>query len=215
VCHIPGVGPIEPATAARLACDANLLGAVVDAHGDVLALGRSKRPVSKKQRRALMVRDRMCQFPACHRTRHLHAHHVIPWSAGGPADLANLILLCETHHTYLHEGGITLTRTGDYLASEHAGWQFRLPDGRDVAPLARPGSTDAGLRCQLELHAINANRALATVTSMDDPPAAQIVPGWRGEPFSLHDCVYALFDLATIHEQATARVEEPPGLAVA
>ena len=59
-CHIDGVGSIEPATAQRLACDNPLLGAVVDKHGRVLALGRTRRLVSKALRRALMIRDGMC-----------------------------------------------------------------------------------------------------------------------------------------------------------
>jgi hypothetical protein len=53
VCHIDGVGSIEPATAQRLACDSALLGAVIDKHGDVLALGRTRRLVSKALHRGL------------------------------------------------------------------------------------------------------------------------------------------------------------------
>ena len=49
----------------------------------VLALGRTHRLVSKLQRRALMSRDTMCRYPGCHQTRHLKAHHVIPWILGG------------------------------------------------------------------------------------------------------------------------------------
>jgi hypothetical protein len=56
VCHIDGVGSIEPATAQRLACDNPMLGAVIDEHGEVLALGRTRRLVSKPLRRALMIR---------------------------------------------------------------------------------------------------------------------------------------------------------------
>ena len=48
--------------------------------GEVLALGRSRRLVSRGQRRALMIRDGMCQFPGCHQLRHLDAHHVLAWS---------------------------------------------------------------------------------------------------------------------------------------
>jgi hypothetical protein len=47
VCHVEGVGPIEVETARRLSCDASPLGAVVDAHGSVLALGRTTRLVSR------------------------------------------------------------------------------------------------------------------------------------------------------------------------
>ena len=46
VCHIDGAGPIEPATAARLACDATLLGALTRSDGNVLHLGRTRRLVS-------------------------------------------------------------------------------------------------------------------------------------------------------------------------
>jgi hypothetical protein len=71
VCHIEGVGSVEPATAQKHACDNPVLGAIVDKHGKVLALGRSKRLVSKAQRRALLIRDRMCRYPGCHQIRHL------------------------------------------------------------------------------------------------------------------------------------------------
>lgn len=41
VCHMEGMGSVEPATAQRHACDSKLLGAVIDKHGKVLALGRT------------------------------------------------------------------------------------------------------------------------------------------------------------------------------
>ena len=104
VCHIENVGSIERATAQRLACDNPVLGAVVDKHGRMLALGRTRRLVSTAQRRALMIRDHgMCQYPGCHQTRHLKAHHLSPWILGGGTDLENLILLCQWHHTAVHE----------------------------------------------------------------------------------------------------------------
>jgi hypothetical protein len=92
-CHIDGAGSVEAATAQKLACDNPLLGALIDKHGKVLALGRTRRLVSKAQRRALLIRDGMCQYPGCHQTRHLKAHHVIPWIQGGRTDLQNLTLL--------------------------------------------------------------------------------------------------------------------------
>lgn len=90
-CHIDGVGSVETATAQKLACDNPLLGAIIDKHGKVLALGRSRRLVSKAQRRALLIRDGMCRYPGCHQTRHLKAHHVVPWILGGRTDLDNLV----------------------------------------------------------------------------------------------------------------------------
>ncbi|MGW9267146.1 DUF222 domain-containing protein, partial [Gordonia terrae] len=64
----------------------------------LLGVGRRKRAPNKALVRALFVRDRCCQMPGCGRTRHLHAHHVRFWSAGGRTDPDNLILLCGSCH---------------------------------------------------------------------------------------------------------------------
>ena len=115
VCHIEGVGSVEAATAQKHACDSALLGAIIDKHGKVLAFGRSRRLVSKAQRRALLIRDGMCRYPGCHQTRHFKAHHVVPWMLGGRTDLDNLVLLFQWHHTAVHEGGVTITRDSEML----------------------------------------------------------------------------------------------------
>jgi hypothetical protein len=78
-CHVQGLGGIEPETARRLSCDADVVGAVVTADGEVLTYGRTRRLVSRAQRRALIIRDGLCQFPGCHQIRHLHAHHRVSW----------------------------------------------------------------------------------------------------------------------------------------
>ena len=122
ICHLDGQGPLEPATAQRLACDNPLLPAII-ADGEPLTLGRTRRLVSRAQRRALMIRDRICQHPGCHQTRHLKAHHIQSWATGGTTDLKNLILLCQFHHTTIHEGGVTITRSADEK------WVFTMPDG--------------------------------------------------------------------------------------
>jgi hypothetical protein len=51
----------------------------------------------------------------------------VPWIAGGRTDLDNLILLCQWHHTVVHEGGVTITVDGEvgYLAN---------PDGQRCEP---------------------------------------------------------------------------------
>jgi len=186
VCHIDGVGSIEPVTAQRLACDSALLGAVIDEHGEVLALGRTRRLVSKPLRRALMIRDKMCRYPGCHQTRHLDAHHLIPWIRGGRTDLDNLILLCRWHHTAVHEGGVAITGDGE-------GWVFTKPDGQpcdwwvDDENLAR--HLDFALRRRQQLD------QLAAVDSFQHPDAQTIRPRWAGEPFDVHACVQALFTI--------------------
>jgi predicted restriction endonuclease len=102
------------------------------AEADVLALGRTRRLVSRALRRALMIRDRMCRFPGCHQTRHLQAHHRVSWADGGATDLDNLILLCQWHHTAVHEGGMSIRPdTSDRGTS---GWVFVMPDGSPHRP---------------------------------------------------------------------------------
>lgn len=196
--HIEGVGPIETETARRLACDSALIGAVVDASGDVLALGRTRRLVSRArrlvsraQRRALLIRDGMCRFPGCAQSRHLKAHHVLPWSRGGPTDLDNLILLCQWHHTAVHEGGISIERA----AGARVGWSFGMPDGSPVEAWRSDQGLTRLLGAQLDRQREQHQLALAAVTGFDDDDARTIRPGWAGERFDLHACVQALFGM--------------------
>jgi hypothetical protein len=185
-CHIDGVGSIETATAQKLACDSRLLGALIDTHGKVLALGRTRRLVSKAQRRALMIRDKMCRYLGCHQTRHLKAHHVLPWMLGGRTDLDNLVLLCQWHHTAVHEGGVTMSKDG-------AGWVFTKPDGQPcdwwVSDHNLAGHLGFALRRQ------HAHEQLAVVDSFQHPDARTIRPRWAGERFDVHACVQALFTI--------------------
>ena len=188
VCHIEGVGSVEAATAQKLACDGALLGAVVDKHGTVLALGRSKRLVSKAQRRALLIRDRMCCYPGCHQIRHLKAHHVISWSLGGRTDLNNLILLCQWHHTAVHEGGISISHDGNT-------WLFTQPDGRPCESWVSDDNLARHLDFALRKRQQAQRDQLAGVDSFQHPDARTIRPRWAGEVFDLHACVQALFTI--------------------
>ncbi|MBG0561185.1 HNH endonuclease signature motif containing protein [Actinoplanes aureus] len=108
---------VSAATVRRIACDARVLPLVFDGDSQVLDAGRTRRLVTGPLRRALIARDRGCAFPGCDRpARWCDAHHVIPWSEGGPTELANLALLCEFHHRVVH---------GD------SGWEIRpAQDGR-------------------------------------------------------------------------------------
>jgi Domain of unknown function (DUF222)/HNH endonuclease len=79
-----------------------------------LEVGRTTRTVSPAQRNALIVRDGGCAFPGCQRPQGwCEAHHLRHWAHGGPTDLANLALLCWTHHRAVHEGGWRLRRDPD------------------------------------------------------------------------------------------------------
>jgi hypothetical protein len=101
--------------AARLRAAAALLPPVLGgAPTQPLEVGRSSRVVQPAQRTALAVRDGGCVFPGCDRPlAWCEAHHLRHWLHGGPTDLANLALLCRTHHRAVHEGGWRLARDPD------------------------------------------------------------------------------------------------------
>ncbi len=90
---------IDPGTARRLLCDADLMPAVLGEPSEVLDVGRSQRLVTPAIRAALELRDGGCVFPGCATpARDCEAHHIIPWRLGGPTALSNLVLLCAHHH---------------------------------------------------------------------------------------------------------------------
>ena len=169
-CHLENGPGLDRRTAQRIACDAALVAVLHHVgEGEPLRLGRKTRTISPAQRRALRVRDGGCGFPACHRRKHLEAHHVQHWSLLGPTDLENLVLLCRVHHMLIHEGGFRVSPAGD------TGWEFRDPHGVPVpvAPVLPGGRRDGA----------QAVRA---------PDPLGLLPGWTGEPFHLAETVAVL-----------------------
>lgn len=101
--------PISAANIRRLACDGDILPAVMGQNGAVLDLGREIRGFTHAQRRAIAIRDRGCIIPGCIRPASMsECHHVIPWSEGGPTNVSNAALVCEFHHLQVHAGLIEL-----------------------------------------------------------------------------------------------------------
>jgi|GEM_PF-2493625 len=135
-CWVRGFGNLEPATARRLCCEADIQAILTDPSGEPLHVGRTQRFGTRAQRRALMLRDQHCAFPACHRVRHLKIHHIISWLDDGPTDLENLMLLCQHHHTMVHEAGITITTLTPTERDSLAGvrWIFSRPDETVIVP---------------------------------------------------------------------------------
>jgi hypothetical protein len=114
-------------TVKRLCCSGNVVPILKD--GDkVLNVGLNQRIVPPKLKRALAVRDRHCQFPGCHHTHYLDAHHIEHWCDGGETNLSNLLLLCTHHHKLVHEGGFKLKLT-------NGSFYFARPNGRPIEPV--------------------------------------------------------------------------------
>jgi hypothetical protein len=111
-------GPVEPAIARRIACDASIRRVVMAGPSEPLDVGRKTPVVPAALRRAVEMRDHHCRFPDCDRPPDwCDVHHVRHWADGGPTALPNLILLCRPHHRASHGKG---------------GFRLRLEDGRPV-----------------------------------------------------------------------------------
>ncbi len=121
---------VRPETARRLACDAEIIPAVLGARGEVLDLGRKTRTVPLALRRAVILRDRHCAHPGCRRrARRCQVHHIQHWADDGETCLENCVLLCAYHHSVIH----------------HSGWEVHMIDGLPwftppawLDPLRRP-----------------------------------------------------------------------------
>jgi hypothetical protein len=94
--------PVPAGLVRQWLCDADLLPAVLGGPSETLDVGHTQRLVTPAIRAALELRDRGCVFPGCNvPPQGCHAHHIIPWWAGGPTALWNLVLLCPHHHGIL------------------------------------------------------------------------------------------------------------------
>jgi hypothetical protein len=117
-------GPVPPALARRIVCDASIRRVVLAGPSEPLDIGRRTPIVPPGMRRAVILRDRRCRFPSCDRPHTwCDAHHVVHWADGGPTALPNLILLCRRHHRMVHERG------GFRLEMDDGRPLFRRPDG--------------------------------------------------------------------------------------
>ncbi len=99
-----GVG-VPAETSLRLCSDAEVVPIKRGADGSVLDVGRRRRTVDWRLRKALEARDGGCRFPGCDSRLRTHAHHIKHWARGGETALDNLVLLCPFHHRTVHEGG--------------------------------------------------------------------------------------------------------------
>jgi hypothetical protein len=128
--------PLRPETIDRMCCDASFVGQLFHKGTEPLALGRRSRTWNTAQRRAIAVRDGgRCRFPGC-TWRITDVHHLHSWDDGGPTDVANGALACDSHHTLLHKGFRAEGNANQTLT-------FRRPDGSVLGTSAPPARTPA------------------------------------------------------------------------
>lgn len=112
------------------ACDCKIIPVVMGGTGEPLDVGRAQRTIPLGIRRALVARDRGCRLPGCDRAAALcHAHHVQEWNRDGHTAVQNCVLLCPTHHRWVHATGWDITIRGNLI-------EFRPP--AIVDPSRRP-----------------------------------------------------------------------------
>lgn len=125
---------LAPSVVRQMACDADIIPVVLGADGEIADLGRIARLFTLGQRRFLWHRDGQCTFPGCTApAAWTQAHHVVHWVDGGPSDLSNAALLCQRHHTQVHDQRLIATM---HPPDEH---------GRSVTWDLSPGSYDRDL----------------------------------------------------------------------
>jgi hypothetical protein len=130
--------PLPTSVVRQLLCDADLLPAVLGGRSEPLDVGRTQRLVTPPIRAALELRDGGCVFPGCEKPPEAcHAHHVVPWWAGGDTALSNLVLACPHHHGIIEPGHDPTTDR----------WTVRLRNG--TAEVIPPKRVDPSQRSRV------------------------------------------------------------------
>ncbi|HCX84210.1 MAG TPA: hypothetical protein DHV14_03525, partial [Micrococcales bacterium] len=114
-----------------VACDAMWQRVVLDPEGEPLDVGRTQRTYTGDLRRAVLVRDRHCQWPGCTlRAAWCEVHHVIEWNQGGDTSLVNAVTLCREHHHRVHREHTTITKV-------RGGFTFTTAEGHTIGTTTR------------------------------------------------------------------------------
>ena len=117
--------PVAPSLLARLACDSSLSRVVFGPESTILDVGREKRIFPANMVKAIVARDRHCQYPGCDEPPGFgEIHHALQWYRDqGPTSVEHGILLCWNHHDWVHAQGITIVRSdGAWYFHNRHGW---------------------------------------------------------------------------------------------
>jgi len=147
--HIPGHGPMSMQQLKALLPEA-LVSLLIAENAIPTTVTSPKRLATREQRITLGWRDRTCRFPGCGRIGRLRAHHLRMSTRGGPTQIRNLLYVCDTHHTEIHQhdyemilerdGTLVVTRHGVRIPNRHT----RPPPGVAPPRPPRPRLTGTG-----------------------------------------------------------------------
>lgn len=140
---LAGHGPIDAATARRLAAQAPGWDRVLThPHtGEPLAVDRY-RP-SSQIRRYLEARDEQCRWPGCRRSAgRCDADHTIAHADGGQTTVANLTLFCRAHHVLKHASPWQIRQLGggalEFISPTGRRYRNDAPPVVHFVPLRQP-----------------------------------------------------------------------------
>ncbi|GAA4889199.1 hypothetical protein GCM10025789_01950 [Tessaracoccus lubricantis] len=146
--------------ARRLACDADIIPAVLGSDSRPLDVARAHRMFPAAIRTALILRDGGCAFPGCTTTpRACEAHHIVPWWADGLTCLGNAVLLCPHHHRLVEP---------DPDQSPESQWHVHLDPDTGLPWFTPPTHIDPGRTPKL--HRRFQLRTIRYEHSPDQPP---------------------------------------------
>jgi hypothetical protein len=95
--------PVPAGDLRRLACNADILPAVMNSFGQILDFGRGRRLASDTQRLALLTMYGGCIIDGCGAPAELiEIHHLTGYEHGGRTNLDDLAPLCNRDHTRSH-----------------------------------------------------------------------------------------------------------------
>jgi hypothetical protein len=103
--HLVPATPIMRKSTAALHLTLTPTGDPLTLNGQPIDQNPDARLASRTQHIALNYLHRTCTEPGCTRPAvwSLHAHHKIPYSAGGPTTLHNMTSFCSEHHVLTHQ----------------------------------------------------------------------------------------------------------------
>lgn len=112
---LEGYGPIDAATARRLAAHAPSFHRILThpVTGTVLDVDRTRYRPPADLKRMVGLRDVVCTFPGCgRRARECDLDHTLAWDDDGKTAETNLASLCRHHHRLKHETNWRVERSG-------------------------------------------------------------------------------------------------------
>ena len=172
--ELGGYGPIDAATARRLAADAPSFHRILThpETGAFLSYGRDAYRVPADLAGYLRVRDGGCRFPGCsRRADRCDIDHTTDWAVGGATCHENLAHLCRKHHRLKHHTAWRMSQLpgGDIRWVSPAGREYLSSPENPFRP---PPVATAGA------HASGGGHADASVLDVgESPPWAARPPG--------------------------------------